>query len=114
MKRPSHHYADYLLLISRLTFVALALAFVVLLAGGLGLFGDPLENLIELWKSGRSPFWTEGRYPVAWAMILPPLIPLIGSLYLSVVFCRFRRYRLALLALLQGIVLVGASLFFFL
>jgi hypothetical protein len=114
VKRPSDHYADYLLLISRLTFVVLAIAFVVLLAGALGLFGDPFDNLIEVWKSGKSPFWMDGLHPVAWAIILPPLIPLIGSLYLFVVFCRFRRYRPAVLALLQGMVLLGASLFFFL
>lgn len=114
MKRPSHHYADYLHLISRITFLVLALAFLALLINAFGLLGEPLENLVEAWESGRSPFWTEGAHPVAWTILLPPLIPLVGSFYLAVVFARFRQYRFGVLALLQGMVISGATLFFFL
>lgn len=114
MKRASHHYADYLLWISRVTFVLLLLAFAVLLAEALGLFGESPGDLITAWRSGESPYWVDEPDPVAWVIILPPLIPLVGAFYLSVVFRRFRRYGFAVIALLQGVVLLGASLFFFL
>ena len=113
MKRPSHHYADYLTAISRIAFALLLLALLWALADALGFVGAPMERLIEGWREGRSPFWTAGLHPSALALLIPPLIPLLGAFYLSVVFARYRRPLFSLLALLQGIVLSGASLVFF-
>ena len=112
MKQPRHHYADYLSAISHLTFVLLFLAFAWALADAIGLLGGPMGELIEGWREGRSPFWTSGTHPAAWALLVPPIIPLLGAFYLTVVFARYRRPLFSLLALLQGFVLSGAALFF--
>jgi hypothetical protein len=112
MKRPSHHYADYLSSISYVAFILLFLALLWALADAVGILGDPMGRLIEGWREGRSPFWSDGVHPAAWALLIPPLIPLLGALYLSVVYARHRRPLYSFLALLQGVVLTGASLFF--
>lgn len=111
MKRPSHHYADYLAAISRVAFALLLLAFLWALADAFGFVGEPKGSLVESWREGNSPFWTEEIHPSALALLIPPLIPLLGAFYLAVVFARHQRPLFSLLALLQGVVLTGASLF---
>lgn len=112
MKRPSHHYADYLSAISYVAFVLLFLAFAWALGDAVGVFGEPMVRLIDGWQDGRSPFWFSGVHPAAWALLVPPMIPLLGAFYLATVYARHRRPFFSLLAILQGLVLSGASLFF--
>ena len=112
MKRPSHHYADYLSYISYLAFGLLFLALAWTFGDALGIFGEPMARLIGGWRDGRSPFWSPGVHPAAWALLVPPTIPLLGAFYLAVVYARHRKSLFSVLAILQGVVLSGASLFF--
>lgn len=114
MTRPSHYYASFVRVVFRIALISLGVVFLWLLLDATGVVGQPRENLTVGWSAGESPFWEPTADPAAWIMLLPPLIPLLGALYLGGVYLWFRRPRYAVLAFLQAAVLIGASLFLFL
>lgn len=106
MASPDAEYARSIRLLFRLVLAALIPGFFWFLF--LALSGPTGTGLEEAWSQGESPFWTGGQTPLVWIIALPPLIPTLSSIYLALSFFRARRRMMALLALSQGGILLGA------